>query len=996
MIQLHVHSDGSVLDGSCKIERMLDEVERQNEKAVAITDHGSCIKLYEFYKKAKEKNIKPILGCEFYSGEEEDHNKFHIVLLVKNEVGLKNLFNLMYKSHKNFYSKPRIKYEDIEKHSEGLICLSACIGGELSKTYLKEGKQKALKVANYFRAIFKDDYYIEIQPNPLPFQKKFNEFAKELCSVGFKPVVTCDAHYVTKDEYNSHDTMLCIQVQKKKQDTDRFRFTSNDYYFKENEQILRELDYLGTSFVDEAIDNTYFIADKCNLVIDESKNLLPKMPEVEDERKKLAILCNEGFRKRHKQGHYKDIPIQKVIDRISYELENIISKGYAGYFLIVEDFVRYCKENNIPYGVGRGSVCGSEVAFILGITEVEPIKYGLLYERFLNPTRNSPPDIDTDVCYEMRGIVLDYIKGKYGEDNVSHIITEGKMTTKAVIRKVLTAYGYEMKVINQTCKLVDERCENLEEAIQNEDLARRLVGKPEYEDMKKLEGLMSHAGKHAAGLLITPEPVYNLFPTRIDREENVLVCEWHKKHIEKIGAYKFDLLGLKQLTIFNKTIQAINRNYNKSMTLDDLFNIDYEDEKIYEVLNKGALKTVFQFTGGSASAVIDQMKPKNFNDIMVAESICRPGVKEANLYLSNRKLFNESGTFPVPTYYEKVRHLLDETYGAIVYQEQTMNLLHEIGGFTLGEADSLRKVKSLEEYRERFINGALTKGFTVEEANELFDRFDLGYSFNKSHACAYGKTSAMCCYLLANYPKEFIASSMTLELTQAKPDIKGFIREAVQLGINILPPNINTSTDEFYADLDGIRLPLNMIANVGDSAYASILSKRPYTSFSDFVARVPKRSVKKNSVVNLIKAGCFDEYNKNRSLVLSDYYNSRNEEENVYYWCDDVQMVYETEAFGFTLGKHQLDGYVNKDINEFNEDDNAVLNCLVTEVRLHKDKHKKDMLFLKLENKVCDFEGILFSYGYAKLSKVFYVGAKVCVQGKKQGKTILVNNAFNI
>lgn len=996
MINLHVHSDGSILDGSCKIDKLLDEVERQGEKSVAVTDHGSCIKLYEFYKKAKARNINPILGCEFYSGEEEDHNKFHLILLVKNEIGLKNLFNLMYKSHNNFYSKPRIKYEDIEKHKEGLICLSSCIGGELAKTYHKKGENEALRVANYFRMIFKEDYYIEVQSNAIPFQKKFNEFAKKICSLGFQPVVTCDAHYVTKEDYNSHDTMLCIQVKKKKQDTDRFKFTSNDYYLKENEEIFKELSYLGNDFVDECIGNTYLIANKCNLVIDEKKNLLPKMPGVKDERLELAKICNEGFKRRSEEGHFNGMNIKKVINRISYELENITQQGFCGYFLIVKDFIDWCNNKEIPIGVGRGSVAGSEIAFLLGITKVEPIKYGLIYERFLNPTRKGMVDIDTDVCYERRGEVIEYIEQKYGKENVSHIITEGKMTTKAVIRKVLSVYDYEQKVINQICKLVDDKCENLDEAIQSEELARRLVGRPEYEDMKKLEGSMSHAGKHAAGILITPEPVYNLFPTRIDREENILVCEWHKKHIEAMNGWKFDMLGLKQLTIFDKTVKAINRNYNKSIKVDDLFKIDYEDEKIYEVLNKGALNTIFQFTGSSASAVIDQMKPNCFNDIMVAESICRPGVKEANLYLSNKKLLNEGGSFPVPTYYESIRHIVDETCGAIVYQEQTMMLFHDIGGFTLGEADSLRKVKSLEEYRERFVDGALGKGFNVTEANELFDRFDLGYTFNKSHACVYGVTSAVCCYLLAYYPKEFISASMTLELTQAKPDIRAFIKEAVQLGITILPPDINISTNEFYADLDGIRLPLNMINSVGESAYISILSKRPYTGFSDFVARVPKRSVKKNSVVNLIKAGCFDKYNQNRSLILSDYYNSRNEEENVYYWCDDVQMMYETESFGFTLGKHPLDGHVNKDISEFKEDDIATLNCVVTEVKAHKDKHNKDMLFLKLENKSCDFEGILFSYSYAKLNKVFYVGSKVCIQGKKQGKTILINNAFNI
>lgn len=627
MIHLHCHSDGSILDGACQIDKLLDEVERQGEKSVAITDHGSCIKLFEFYKKAKERDIKPILGCEFYCGEKDDKNKYHLILLAKNDVGLKNLFNLMYLSHANFYGKPRIRYSDLEKHHEGLICTSACIGGEVAKKLLKSGADEAISTLTFFKTLFKDDYYIEIQPNPIPFQKTFNQFAEKCVDLGFNLVVACDAHYVTKEDFNSHDTMLCIQVKKKKEDKDRFRFSSNDYYLKTDDEVKRQLSYLKPNIVDLAIKNTYEISDKCNLTIDMKRDLLPKMPGVENDRVELAKLCNEGFKKRVSENHYVGMDINVVVDRISYELNNIIEKGFAGYFLIVYDFMNWCENNSIPTGLGRGSVCGSEVAFILGITEVEPIKYGLLYERFLNPTRTGMVDIDSDVCYEKRHLLIEYIKERYGENNVAHIIAEGKMTTKAVIRKVLTTYNYEMKVINAICKLVDDKCDNLNDALNNLDLKSRLEGKPELDDMIKLEGLMSHASKHAAGLLITPQPVYDLFPTRIDREENVLVCEWHKKHIESMNGWKFDLLGLKQLTIFDKTIKAINKNHNKNMTLKDLYSIDYENSKIYEVLNNGNLRSIFQFTGDSAGHVINQMKPICFNDIMVAESICRPGVE---------------------------------------------------------------------------------------------------------------------------------------------------------------------------------------------------------------------------------------------------------------------------------------------------------------------------------------------------------------------------------
>lgn len=996
MIQLHIHSDGSVLDGSCEIKSLLDEVEKQKEKAVALTDHGSCIKLYEFYKEAKNRNIKPILGCEFYCGEKDDKNKYHLVLLAKNEIGLKNIFNLLYKGYDNFYSRPRIQYKDLEEYKEGIICLSACIGGEVAKTFLKDGYDKAVSVATYFKSLFGEDYYLEIQPNGLKPQRDFNLFVQRVCSLGFKPIVTCDAHYVKKEDYSAHDTMLCMKVNKKKSDKDRFRFSENSFYLKTSEEVKQDLEpYLNPMFINLAILNTYEVADKCNVEV-KHRDLLPKMPDIVDEKYELAKACNVGFSKRNQEGAFKNLELKKVVDRISYELKNICEKGYAGYFLIVQDFINYCKSEGIPTGVGRGSVCGSEVAFILGITEVEPIKHGLLYERFLNPTRNSPPDVDTDVDYEDRHLLIEYIKSKYGMNNVAHIIAEGKMTTKAVIRRVLSVYSYETKVINQIAKLVSPKCSNLKEALQNEELKSRLDGTNELKDMIKLEGLISHASKHAAGVLITPEPVFNLFPIRMDREENVPVCEWHKKHVEALGGYKFDLLGLKQLTIFKKTLKAIKRNHGKDIDLYDLYKIDLEDEKIYEVLNKGNLRTIFQFTGESAGHIIDTMKPKCFNDIMVAESICRPGVLEADLYLSNKRLFDETGTYPKPSYYKYVKDILDETYGALVYQEQTMMLFHKLGGFSLGEADSLRKVKDLEPYRERFVNGCLSIGMTVQESNELFDRFDLGYSFNKSHACAYGMNSAICCYLLAYYPEEFIASSMTLELTQAEPDIKGFINEAIKLGINVLPPDVNISTDEFYASNDGIKFPLTVIKQVGSSAYASILANRPYNGLNDFITRVPKASVKKNVVINLIKAGCFDDFNKNRSILLSDFYNSRNEEKDIYYWCDEVQIMYETETIGFSLGKHPLDGYTSKDISDFKEGDIITIIGIINEVKNHIDKNKKNMAFLKLENKLCSYEGIVFSYAYTQLSRFLYKGAKLCLTGKKQSNTILINSIHEI
>lgn len=997
IIHLHLHTDASELDGSCEVNRLIEKTKKQGEKAVAITDHGTCLKHYEFYKVATENGIKPILGCEFYCGEEDSKDTFHLIVLAKDNVGLKNMYNLMYLSHKNFYRKPRIKYCDLEKHKEGFIVLSSCLGSETARTFRAGHISRSIDTMKFFKNTFGNDYYLEIQPNSIPIQRDYNLFlektAKEL---GIKVVVTVDSHYINKEDFEKHDTLLCIQTKKKKADEERFKFPSNDFYLKDEEEVIRELDYLRKETITEGINSTYEIADKCNATI-EYKDLLPKMPGIEDERKELARLCNEGFKKRMSQGHYNNMNIQEVVDRIKFELSNIIEKGYAGYFLIVEDIFKYCEENNIPTGGGRGSVCGSEVAFVLGITDVEPIKYGLLYERFLNPTRNSPPDVDTDVCYEKRQEVISYIENKYGFENVSHIITEGKMTTKAVIRKVLTVYGYEMSAIKEFTSLVDDRASNLEEAIEMSDkLKAKLLGTRMYEDMTLLEGLISHTSKHAAGILITPEPIYNIYPTRIDREENVVVCEWHKKSVESTGGFKFDFLGLKQLTIFDKTLKFIKQNKGIDIKFKDLYNINLEDENIYKVLNDGALNTIFQFTGDSASAVISKMKPTCFDDIMVAESICRPGVRENELYLSNKKLFNETGSFDKPSYYSHIEDIVGSTMGCIVYQEQTMQILNKIGNFSLGEADGLRKVKSLEPFRERFVTNAITNGLTEFEANELFDRFDLGYSFNKSHACAYGLTSAICCYLYYYYPEEFLSASMTLELTQQKPNINAFLKEVRKLGIKVLPPDINASSNEFLATGDGIRIPLTMVESVGDKACSSVFDKRPYVGFADFLKRVNKSKVGKKVVENLIKSGAFDSFEQNRSLLLTDYYNFRNEDKEVYFWCDEVQMMYENQVFGFTLSKDPLDGYTNKNINEFAEGTIINIVGIIREVRTIKDKNKKDMAFLNIENKECTYSGVVFSYAYPKIKQYLEVGYKLNFVGKKQGTSVLINNVNRI
>ena len=516
-----------------------------------------------------------------------------------------------------------------------------------------------------------------------------------------------------------------------------------------------------------------------------------------------------------------------------------------------------------------------------------------------------------------------------------------------------------------------------------------------YNDMLRLEGLMSHASMHAAGLLIMNDEVDNHFPVRINRKENVSVCEWNKKIVESLGAFKFDLLGLKQLTIFDKTLKAIERNHGVKLTLDDIYNIDLEDKAIYEVLNKGKLKTIFQFTGDTAGSIIAKMKPECFNDVMVAESISRPGVKETDLYLQNRTDYLETGDYIKPRYWNLVKDILEESYGAIVYQEQTMMIMNKIAGWDLGKADSMRKVKNLEEYREDFVNGALSNGVPQDIANEIFDRFSLQYCFNKSHACAYGKISCICAWLLANYPSEFIASSMTLELTQSEPDIKGFIMEAKTLGINILPADINLSTSEYEAFKEGIRIPLTSIKQVGDSVYEYILKAREkgkIQSLEHFLAVVPKSKANKKVVKNLIIGGAFDFITPNRSELLIRFMTLRNEDiSKVFFYCDEVQMMYEKEVYGFALGKHPLDGFKSEDIKSFENGSTISIIGIANDVILRLDKNNNEMCFATMENQVCEYRAVVFSRTFVRFKHLLKKGMKLRLTGKRDGNSILVS-----
>lgn len=992
--QLHTHTDASKLDGMLTVDKLVN-YGALNNVPVAITDHGIMVNYYKFHKKCLEKGVKGIIGLEFYYCDDtQDKSLSHIILYAKNDKGLKNLYELTYRSIKNFYYKPRVTLEDIKACSSDLICSTACISSKIATHIINKQQDKAIENINALKGIFGEDLYFELQPHfIIPNQKEYNEFLINNVD-NSKLIIGTDAHYEKQSDADTHDTLLCMSTNKTKDDEKRMRFSGNKFYLLNTEEVIdmftrENNDVKDVYLINKCIDNMYELCDKVTGYDLSPKNpLLPVMSDHDD--KTLELLTMEGAYFRY--GKYPPS------ERINYELSVIKEKGYSAYFIMTYDFLDYCRKNNIPVGVGRGSVAGSVVAYCLGIHELDPIKYNLLFERFLNPTRNSCPDIDSDFCYERRNEVIEYVKNKYGNDNVSTMLANGTLSCSNVVRKVLSAYGYESAVINKVSTRYIPKVLNisLSEAYAQSKELREFLDAEGRENIKRdmfaLEGNISHFSKHAAGIIISPEPIYKHCPViRDEDDKTMLKTQLDKKQVEDTGLVKFDFLGLKLLTIWGTTLKNIERTRGYKATLDKLYGLDMEHVDIYKQLNSGRLTGIFQFNEYAGMKTIEDVKPQSFEDIMACESICRPGVKEAEVYKTNRKSIIDGKKYDKPTYWNFVKHILEPTYGCIIYQEQTMLLFNEIGGFTLGEADSLRKVKSLEPYRERFVTNAILCGLTQLEATELFNRFDLGYSFNRSHAGVYGKTSAICCYLKWNFFAEYMSACMNMELlkTREKSQLDEMLLECKERDIVFVAPDINVATNEFILlDHKTIMLPISFIKGLGENSVRYIIDNRPYASYDDFVNRVPKKSVNKTNLEKLIKCGSFDKLISKRNLYISGH--------ERYFYDEDLRMNYELEVLGMSLGKHPLDNVPNTSIHNYANGEQVCINAIIKDITIKLDKNGNTMAFVKCENKLCTFEAIVFSYAYNNLHSLLLTGNKVFIQGKKDNSKILVSDIKNI
>ncbi|MCT8976409.1 DNA polymerase III subunit alpha [Clostridium sp. CX1] len=891
-VSLHQHTGYSLLDSSAKIPNLIARAKELGMKSIAITDHGVMYGCVEFYQEAKAQGIKPIIGCEIYVAGKSMHIKqndkenenHHLVLLVKNEAGYNNLMEIVSTaSIDGFYYKPRVDHEFLRQHSEGLIALSACLGGEVQSNILNGNLNKAKEIALLYKEIFKEGFYLELQYHGIEEQLKVNEelvcMSREL---DIPLVATNDVHYINKEDYKSHDVLLCIQTGKTVEEEDRMRYASDQFYLKSPEE-MHEL----FSYVPEALENTLKIAEQCNFDYEFHKSKLPKfpLPENQDPYEYMRELCYDGLKERY------NALTDELRERLEYELGVIKQMGYVDYFLIVWDFMRYSRDNGIMVGPGRGSAAGSLVAYTLGITDIDPIKYGLIFERFLNPERVSMPDIDSDFCYERRGEVIDYVVEKYGVNNVSQIVTFGTMAARACIRDVGRAMSYSYSEVDRIAKMIptvlnitiDKALElnpELKEAYEDEIRTKELI-----DVARALEGLPRHTSTHAAGVVIASKPLVNFVP--LQRNEGNIVTQFTMGTLEELGLLKMDFLGLRNLTVIRDAVNMIKDN--KGINLD-LNKIDYDDKKVYGMLGEGKTVGVFQLESPGMTAFMKELKPDSIEDIIAGNSLYRPGpMAEIPRYIRNKNNPEE-----VEYLTPDLESILNVTYGVMVYQEQVMGIVRKLAGYSMGRSDLVRRAMSkkkhkvMEEERRNFIfgivdedgkvevPGCIRNGISEEIANKIFDQMMdfASYAFNKSHAAAYAILSYQTAYLMYYYPTEFIAA--TLNSVKGDSDkVAYYLRFANEKGIQVLPPDINESYAKFTVEKNTIRFGLSAIKNVGENIIDSIVKSRKakgkFLDISDFCNKIDISSINKRVVESLIKAGAFDCFKVYRSKMLAVY-----------------------------------------------------------------------------------------------------------------------------
>ena len=882
-VHLHVHTEYSLLDGAARINDLLDAAKNFGMTSLAITDHGTMYGVIDFYKAAKKRGIKPIIGCEVYVAPQSriDHDKsddvkyFHLILLAENNTGYKNLIKLATKAGvEGFYYRPRVDKEILRKYHEGLIALSACVAGEIPRAILKGNTNHAKEIIKEYVEIFgRDNFFLEIQNHKLEDEQKVRDALKKFSAeLNIPLVATNDSHYVRREDSEFHDLLLCIKGNKMIHDEQRLKFSSDDYYLKSAAQ-MREL----FADVPEACDNTLKIADRCNVDIEFGNFQMPEFPlplapQPLTPQKYLRELCYKKISDRY------EILTDEIKTRLDYELETIHGMGYDGYFLIVWDFINFAKQEKIPVGLGRGSAAGSLVAYVLGITDLDPLKYNLLFERFLNPERVTLPDIDVDLCYIRRDKVIEYVRKRYGVNHVSQIITFGTLQAKAAIRDVARILAVSYAESSRLVKMIPNVLNiSLDDALKkSNDLRGEYESNPNSKKIidfaRKLEGLPRHLSVHAAGVVISKLPLDEIVPLQV--LNGVLITQYDKDKIEELGLLKMDFLGLRTLTAIAETLANIKNTRGFEL---DLSKIPLRDELTAKMLKAGETGAVFQMESAGMTALVKELQPECFEDLIPTVALYRPGPLGSGMV--DDFIAGRHGRKKPQYLHQKLEPILKETFGVILYQEQVMQIVQTLAGFTLGQADILRRAMSKKKadillaQKENFLRGCESNGvdkILAEKIFELLSHF-ADYGFNKSHSAAYGLLAWQTAYLKAHYPAEFMAAMMSG--TQDADKVTSYIEIARRMKIKVLAPDINLSAAHFTMADGAIRFGLSAIKTIGGVSTENIIDERErggeFKSLADFCGRISLKNVTRSGLENLIKCGAFDGLNKRRTALLA-------------------------------------------------------------------------------------------------------------------------------
>ncbi len=1039
-VHLHNHTHYSFLDGACKIEDIVLKAKELKFPALAITDHGNMCGVIEFYQTCIKHGIKPIIGFEAYVASGSRHTKekvkgrkepdYHLTLLAKNLTGYKNLIYLSSRGYiEGFYYHPRIDKQILAEHSEGIIVLSGCKTGEIPSYILENKFEKALETAKWFKEVFGEDFYLEIQYHGLADEQAIIQGIAEIANKLDIPVVaTNDVHYINKEDWEAHDVLLAIQTKKQIDDKDRLRFEGKEYYLKSYDEMYV---LFGNDFP-EALKNTVEIAEKCNLELKFDEKHLPefKIPsEFKSDNEYLEYLAREGLKKR-----FGEKVTEEIKERLKFELDTIKKMKLSSYFLIVQDFVNFARKNGILVGPGRGSAAGSLLTYVLGITNINPLKYGLFFERFLNPERVSMPDIDIDFEDTRRDEVIEYAREKYGKDRVSQIITFGTFGARAVIKAVARVMGISFQKSNELTKIIPPDANLKEYLEENPELKKIINSSPEYKKMWeiacKLEGIISNSGKHAAGVVISDKNLEEYLPLYKASKDDVEITQFDMDTLKEIGLLKVDFLGLRTLTVVKECINMIKENEGIEIDID---NIPLDDEKTYKLLHEGKTFGVFQVESEGMTDLMKRAKPEKFEDIAVLIALYRPGPIRSRMVDSYvlRKNGEEKITYPDPS----LKEILEETYGVIVYQEQVMKITQIIAGFSLGKADIVRRAmgekdpEKMAAVKDEFIEGAKKRGFSEDKAEEIFNNLAqfAEYGFNKSHSVAYAMLTYITAYLKANYPEYFWAALLTSEINKIEK-LGKYVSVCKKNKIKIKKPDINESHFSFQVKKENgekyITYGLGGIKNVGKKIESVIKEREKNGKFKDimdFFTRVNPKTLGRKTIESLAKAGAFDCFNIPRKQIVINYdkicskvesklkkaqigqmglfdlqeKSNESEIKTIFNLDDEWErnelLKYEKEVLEVYMSAHPLEAYertikkytnINlENLNKYPVGFSCSLGGIITSKKVIRTKEKKNMAFVKLENFEGEIELVIMPDLYEKVKNLIDVDRVVIAKG---------------